>query len=59
MMQQTPLDLIKKYPHLLSSLPPEVKAEIADGLEELAERENAEKSKQHFMNFVRSVWPAS
>ena len=58
MMQQTPLDLIKKYPHLLSSLPPEVKAEIADGLEELAERENAEKSKQHFMNFVRSVWPA-
>ena len=51
MMQQTPLDLIKKYPHLLSSLPPEVKAEIADGLEELAERENAEKSKQHFMNF--------
>ena len=57
-MQPTPLDLIKKYPHLLSSLPPEVKAEIADSLEELAEREHSRKAQLSFMTFVNQVWPS-
>ena len=57
-MQPTPLDLIKKKPHLLSKLPPEVKAEIVDGLEELASREQADKAKQSFMSFVQQVWPS-
>jgi predicted phage terminase large subunit-like protein len=58
MNQITPLQIIKKNPHLLSKLPAEVKAEVADYLEELADRERSEKAKSSFMEFVTQVWPS-
>jgi predicted phage terminase large subunit-like protein len=58
MNQITPLQIIKKNPHLLSKLPVEVKAEVADYLEELADRERSEKAKSSFMEFVTQVWPS-
>jgi predicted phage terminase large subunit-like protein len=54
----TPLELIRQNPKLLDLLPPEAKAEILEGLEELAGREEAEKSRNNFMVFVHRVWPA-
>ena len=57
-MMTSPLEVLKSNPALLSKLPPEVKAEIAEGLEELEEREAAEKARQNFMDFVHRVWPS-
>jgi predicted phage terminase large subunit-like protein len=54
----TPLELIRQNPKLLDLLPPEAKAEILEGLEELAGREEAEKSRNSFMTFVHRVWPS-
>ena len=56
MNQITPLQIIKKNPQLLSKLPAEVKAEVADYLEELADRERSERAKGSFMEFVAQVW---
>jgi hypothetical protein len=58
MNQITPLQIIKKNPQLLSRLPAEVKAEVADYLEELADRERSERAKGSFMEFVAQVWPS-
>ena len=58
MNQITPLQIIKKNPQLLSKLPTEVKAEVADYLEELADRERSEKARDSFMEFVTQVWPS-
>ena len=58
MNQITPLQIIKKNPQLLSKLPAEVKAEVADYLEELADRERSERAKGSFMEFVAQVWPS-
>ena len=54
----TPLELIRQNPKLLDLLPPEAKAEILECLEELAGREEAEKSRNNFMTFVHRVWPS-
>jgi hypothetical protein len=54
----TPLELILTNPSLLSQLPPEVKAEVAEALEELAGRKAAQRAQDSFMEFVGKVWPA-
>ena len=54
----TPLELILKNPSLLSQLPPEVKAEVAEALEELSARKAAERAQDSFMEFVARVWPS-
>jgi predicted phage terminase large subunit-like protein len=54
----TPLELILNNPSLLSQLPPEVKAEIAEALEELSARKSAQRAQDSFMEFVAKVWPS-
>jgi predicted phage terminase large subunit-like protein len=54
----TPLELILKNPSLLSQLPPEVKAEVAEALEELSARKAAQRAQDSFMEFVSRVWPS-
>jgi hypothetical protein len=54
----TPLELILNNPSLLSQLPPEVKAEVAEALEELAARKSAQRAQDSFMEFVAKVWPS-
>jgi predicted phage terminase large subunit-like protein len=54
----TPLELILKNPSLLSQLPPEVKAEVAEALEELSARKAAQRAQDSFMEFVARVWPS-
>ena len=54
----TPLELILNNPNLLSQLPPEVKAEVAEALEELSARKAAQRAQDSFMEFVARVWPS-
>lgn len=56
-MDKNLLDRIKQNPTILHQLPPAVKVRAYELLEEIQERKSAELAQNHFMEFVKKVWP--
>ena len=56
-MSSSLLEQLKQNPTILHQLPPAVKVRAYELLEEIQERKSAELAQNHFMEFVKKVWP--